>query len=212
METPRPYPARTSYDPYDVAVGYEQVRFSSLVGRYRLSRERRAVAGLLREIPRDVTILDCPCGNGRWWNLLYRKASRVIAVDISDGMLAYAKERADREGRNVEIVKGIAEELPFESGSVDFTFSYALTKHLPLCYQQQALSEFARVARDGVICSFSVLSHTTYEIWRRRSLGDSYPVLPEQLAWMAEAAKLTIVASRKCTTPIGVEHLVLFRK
>ena len=82
---------------------------------------------------------------------------------------------------DIEICQGEAECLPLADGSVDYTFSHALTKHLPVPIQYAVLAEFARIARLGVICSFGVFSHLTYEFWRRRQLKESYPVFLEEL-------------------------------
>ena len=62
---------------------------------------------------------------------------------------------------------------------------------------------------DSVDYTFS---HASYEFWRRRRPTESYPLLSEQVEWLADAAGLEWEAARKCTTPIGVEHTVLFRK
>jgi ubiquinone/menaquinone biosynthesis C-methylase UbiE len=211
-KTQLPYSAKTAYQDYDAAVEYEDVRFSGLLGRYRRAREAQAITDLVRLVTPGSVILDCPCGTGRWWRVLRERAARIIAVDLSDGMLRFAGERASGAGIEVELLKADAESLPLENESVDVTFSHALTKHLPVPVQYQVLREFSRVSREAVICSFGVFSHITYEFWRRRRIEESYPVLPEELEWMAAFAGLEIRTMRKCTTPLGVERAVLFSK
>jgi ubiquinone/menaquinone biosynthesis C-methylase UbiE len=206
------YSASSAYADYRQAVEYERIRFGGYLGRYRYRREQRAVRQLVEALPRDISVLDCPCGTGRWWDVLSRRASRIIAVDISDGMLRYARERARDHALEIEVTKAAAEALPLPDESVDVSFSHALTKHLPVPVQYQVLRELARVASTSVICSFGVFSHITYELWRRRRLRESYPILREELGWMADFAGLEISQMRKCTTPFGVEHSVLFMK
>ena len=206
------YAAREAYQSYEVAEDYERDRFSSLLGRYRYRREHKAVIDLVDRLPEGVTFADCPCGIGRWWPVLARRANKIIAMDISAGMLKYAGEQAVDFPLDVEVREGDAERLPLEDGSVDYTFSFALTKHLPLPVQFNVLAEFARVARQGVVSTFSVMSHLTYEIWRHRNIFESFTILPEQLEWMAAEAGLRIEKMNKCTTPIGVERVVLFKK
>lgn len=206
------YGAREAYQSYSVAEDYERSRYSSLLGRYRYAREHRAVNDLLDRIPAGVSFADCPCGIGRWWPVLARRAKKIVALDISEGMLRYAGKQASTIDLDVEVREGDAEHLPLEDGSVDYTFSFALTRHLPLPVQFSVLAEFARVARSGVISTFSVMSHLTYEIWRHRNVHESFTMLPEQLGWMAAEAGLRIEKMNKCTTPIGVERVVLFRK
>ncbi len=206
------YSAKDCYKCEGGIEAYEKLRFSGILGRYRYHREQKAVSSLVDLLPADIFIADCPCGNGRWWEVLVRRANHIIALDISPAMLAYAKKRST--GFNIEITvkKCNAENIFLPDSSVDYVFSHALTKHLPVPIQYNVLAEFSRISRLGVICSFGIFSHLTYEIWRHRNIEESYPIFFEELEWMAKAAKLGIRAMRKCTTPIGVEHTVLFDK
>ena len=183
-----------------------------MLGKYRYAREQKAVATLVELLPNQISILDCPCGNGRWWPILARKAKHIIALDISPGMLHYAAQQANQFEIEIAVREGDAEKLNLPDNCVDYVFSYALTKHLPIPVQYQVLREFSRVAREGVICSFGIFSHINYEFWRHRHIGELYPTFLEELEWMAQAAGLEILIMRKCTTPIGVEHTVLFEK
>jgi ubiquinone/menaquinone biosynthesis C-methylase UbiE len=212
MDSRDTYSAKDAYKDYSAATEYERLRFSGVMGRYRWRQEQRAVERVVQRMPSGVTVLDCPCGTGRWWDVLSQRASKIIGIDVSEGMLRYARERADGSSLDITLHQASAEELPFEDGSVDFTFSHALTKHMPWSVQAIVLAEFARVSRAGVICSFGIFNHLTYEIWRRRGLTESYPMLPEELAWMAGNAGLVIEDIKKCTTSIGVEHTVFFKK
>jgi ubiquinone/menaquinone biosynthesis C-methylase UbiE len=206
------YSARDSYQGGSSIQEYERKRFSGLLGRYRYRREQRAVGYLVGLLPDGVTILDCPCGNGRWWPVLLRKARQILAMDISRGMLDQATRHAEELRLPVEVRAGDAENLALADRSVDYVFSHALTKHLPIPIQYRVLAEFARVARRGVICSFGIFTPLSYEIWRRRHLKESYPTFYEELEWMASFAGLKIQTRRSCTTPIGVENTVLFEK
>src|SRR5450759_4601076 len=125
------YSARDGYRDYATGVDYERVRFSGLLGRYRRRREEAAVRAALNEVPHDISILDCPCGTGRWWPLLGTRARKITAIDISPGMLRHASERATRTTVPVSVTAGDAEEIPLPSDAVDYAFSFALMKHLP---------------------------------------------------------------------------------
>jgi ubiquinone/menaquinone biosynthesis C-methylase UbiE len=205
------YSAKTAYVDYAVGEQYEQLRFSGVMGRYRRRSELRAVNAALEHVAPGAEILDCPCGIGRWWPELSQKAGRIVAADISEGMRRHAAERAGGMTIPVEVIEADAEALALPDDAVDWVFSFALTKHLPHPVQHKVLQEFGRVARQGVICTFGVFSHFTYEIWRRRKLFGSFPVLPEQLDLMAREAGLTVVGMTRCTTPIGVEKVVVFK-
>lgn len=215
METDRPdteYIARSHYLDENVAAGYEAKRYSGVTGRYRHSREQAGVKAILNQLPTDLHILDLPCGIGRWWPALDGHASRIDGVDISPAMLAEAKTRESHTQAAISLSIGDAEALEFPDNSVDLVFSHALMKHLPIPVQYRVLSEFSRVSRAWVVCAFSIVEPLTYLVWRRRSFVDSYPLLPEQLRDMAESSGLQLIDRKKCTTPVGVEYSVLFRK
>ena len=209
---PFEYSARVSYADYSVGVEYERLRFSGLLGRYRRGREERAVRRALSELPQGVSVIDSPCGIGRWWPLLATKAQKITAVDISPGMVRHASERASRMATDVSVITGDAEYLPLPDNAADFSFSFALTKHLPRPVQYRVLRELSRVARRGVICTFGVFGHLSYEIWRRRHIPESYPLVAEELDWMASESGLRVDWMVSCTTPVGVERLVRFSK
>ena len=158
------YSAKHSYQDISAARNYEKDRYSSLFGRYIYQREQNAVGALVDRLPGGMVIADCPCGTGRWWPVLARRASRIIAIDISEGMRQYAVDRAASMELAIEVTSGDAEQLPLDDQSVDYVFSHALTKHLPVPVQYQVLSEFSRISRKGVICSFGVFTHLNYEI------------------------------------------------
>lgn len=206
------YLARKAYLDHDTVARYERDRFSGIMGRYRYRREQTAVRGVIQMLPPDLAVLDCPSGVGRWWPTLADRASGITALDVSPAMVAASQERISDVAVPVTTILGVAEGIPMDNGSVDLVFSHALTKHLPVLAQHRVLQEFARVTRKWVISSFSLVQPITYAVWRRRSFKDSYPLLPEQLTDFAKDAGLEIVLRRRCTTPIGVEHTVLFSK
>lgn len=207
------YSAKTDYGSYAAAEGYERrAVYRSLAGRYRGWMEQRSIRRLLDGIPPESVVLDCPCGNGRWLETLGTRARRIEAVDVSEGMVRYTTERVASMALEVRAQLGDAEQLPLDDGAVDFTFSFALTKHLPVPVQHRVLAEFARVSRRGVLCSFSLMQPLSYLAWRLRDIPESYPVSLAEVGRMAAAAGLTIRRKARCSTPIGLEHVVLFDK
>lgn len=207
----RDYSARRAYDS-ESADDYEKIRFSGALGRYRWQRERKAVRELLKEIEPQSVLADIPCGIGRWWPLLSTRASGIVGVDISPAMLEKAGSRARTSAVPTELHLGEAEAIPLEDLSVDYVFSFALTKHLPLANQMRVLSEFARVSRIGVITTFSIVTSGNYEFWRRRHLVESFPLIREQVADIGEEYGLRVEKCLKCTTPLGIERLFYLSK
>lgn len=213
VQEPPAYSAKQAYQNVESAITYEEREFySGWLGWYRKRLEVNAIRRLTGKAPVGSTFVDCPCGNGRWFETLSERAKSIVGVDISEGMTHYARNRAKSLALEVEIRLGDAEKLPLADGEVDFAFSYALMKHLPVPVQYKVLAEFARVARRGVVCSFGIMNGLTYAIWRRRNLPESYPVFVEEAKWMGEACGMTMREVVRCSTPIGLEHLVYYEK
>lgn len=89
-------------------------------------------------------VLDVGCGTGLASQFLLENGFRVTGVDISQPMLAVAKERFP-SGNWTE---GCAEELPFDDGTFDAAVSGQTFHHLD---RSKALAEIVRVLRPGGI-------------------------------------------------------------
>jgi len=94
---------------------------------------------LLRHIPLDVrTCLDIGYGKGELTALLAKKANKVIAVDLSDKMIEYA--RSNNAAENIEYICGNILYMDFAPSSFDIIISTATAHHLPYDW----LLEFAK--------------------------------------------------------------------
>lgn len=99
----------------------------------------------------DRVVLDLPVGMGRMFpNYAGRlKPRRVIAIDLSDGMVRRARRSAERAGftGEAEFVAADVAEIPLPDASVDYVFSEGGFHHFP--DREAAVSEFMRVLRPG---------------------------------------------------------------
>lgn len=97
------------------------------------------------------TVLDL--GSGAGLDLLIAAkavgpAGRVIGVDMTDEMIARARENIARAGHdNVEVRKGLIEALPVESNSVDWVVSNCVLSLSP--EKDRVFAEIARVLKPG---------------------------------------------------------------
>ncbi len=91
-------------------------------------------------------VLEVAVGTGL--NLpLYPSEVTLTGIDLSDGMLAIARDRAERLGHPVTLRRADAHELPFDADSFD-----TVVCTLGLCAipdDGKALREMARVLRPG---------------------------------------------------------------
>jgi malonyl-CoA O-methyltransferase len=137
--------ASTSYD--DSAVLQEQVRSRLL--------ERLDLVSL-----QPATVLDAGCGTGLAIRPLLRRyrRSRVVALDLSEGMLDHARRRK-RWGRAPSLVCADAGCLPLGDDSVDLVFSNLM---LQWCNDLDGvLAEFRRVLRPGGLLGFTTFGPDT---------------------------------------------------
>jgi len=115
---------------------------------------READAGLLGEVAgRRVLELGCGAAAGARW--LARQGARVVALDLSAGMLRHAARAAAACGVRVPLVQGDALALPLRSGS----FDVACTAFgaIPFVADSAAvMREVFRVLRPGGRWVFSV--------------------------------------------------------
>jgi len=89
-------------------------------------------------------VLEVGVGTGR--NLPYYPAqSRVVAIDLSPGMLRRAVKRAERLGRQVDFILADAQRLPFRDGSFDTVTATCVFCSVP--DPVQGLRELGRVSR-----------------------------------------------------------------
>ena len=105
----------------------------------------------LAEIQPGMTVLDLGSGAGFDAFLAWRRVGpngRVIGVDMTDDMLALARENAQKLGAaNVEFRKGTIEDMPVEDASVDLIISNCvvnLSANKPAVFR-----EMARVLKPG---------------------------------------------------------------
>ena len=105
----------------------------------------------LSEIAPGMTVLDLGSGAGFDAFLAWRivgPSGRVIGVDMTDDMLARARENATKLGAaNVEFRKGFIEKLPVEDASVDYVISNCVINLSP--DKPAVFREMARVLKPG---------------------------------------------------------------
>ena len=98
------------------------------------------------------TVLDIGCGAGMDLMLAARRAGpsgHAIGVDMTPAMLELAKRGALKAGlwENIEVRRGMAEELPVESECVDVVISNGVLNLSP--DKDRAFREVSRVLRPG---------------------------------------------------------------
>lgn len=115
-------------------------------------RTEEEVTYLLDGVPlrRNWTCLEIGCGVGRLLGPIAGRCRKVIGVDISRNMVAFAKEELC-DVANVEVHENDGRRFPFvESSSVDWVYSFLAFQHMTLPeIVSSNLAECARVLKPG---------------------------------------------------------------
>jgi arsenite methyltransferase len=117
------------------------------------------------------TVLDLGSGAGLDLLLAAEKtgpSGRVIGVDMTEDMIAAAQQNAARAGfDNIEVRKGLIEELPVSDASVDWVISNCVINLSP--DKPAVFREIARVMKPGARFSISDIVVSELPDWLRDS-------------------------------------------
>src|SRR6185369_10613784 len=92
--------------------------------------------------------LDAGCGTGHTALAFAPHLAEVVALDLTEAMLAQGRKLArDRGITNIKFERGDVERMPFPDASFDIVTSRYSAHHYP--HPQIALREFARVLKPG---------------------------------------------------------------
>ena len=109
------------------------------------------VARVLRLIGPGATVLDAPCGTGRYFPMLAAAGVRVAGIDQSAGMLARARER----GIAVSLDHISLQELSY-AGRFDAVLTIDAMQHIPPEDWPGVLANLHRAARPGGLVYLTV--------------------------------------------------------
>ncbi|RLC05926.1 MAG: class I SAM-dependent methyltransferase [Deltaproteobacteria bacterium] len=119
--------------------------FDQAKNKYCLDLEIKLMMDLLSPV-KGQRILDIGCGTGLSLEPLLDKGLNLTGIDPSLYMLDLASKRL---GDQVDLHRGVAEELPFEDNEFDCTFFFTSLEFTDR--PAKAIEEACRVAKDTVI-------------------------------------------------------------
>lgn len=146
-EAGRPVADRSDADPALEVLpdAYAEWRRSTL-GRITDALEERLLLDRIGPA-RGLRILDVGCGDGVLATRLAQDGAHVTGLDASADMLAAAHRRANAAGVEIDLVEGVAGNLPCPTGQFDTVVSVAT-----LCFvddPRRAIREMVRVLKPG---------------------------------------------------------------
>ena len=192
----------------DTGVGYEDPDVEAFWRRGEEVVERMtAQVGL--EIEPDAVVVDIGCGVGRLTRALAARAERVYGIDVSEEMLARAREH-NAELENVEWLHGSGHDLSgVPDGAVDGCFSHVVFQHIPdpavtLSY----IRDMGRVLRPSGWALFQV--STDPAVHRRPSglRARAKALLRSDEAWWGSAVAMDDVRRAAAEGGVDIETVL----
>lgn len=121
-----------------------------------------------------LDVLDAGCGEGYMGRLLAERGARVVGVDISDSLIAAAREHADAERLGLRYTVASLEDLP----EPDDSFDLVVCNHVlsDVADPGRALVELGRVLRPGGRLVALMLHPCFYTAHAERDASGSIPV------------------------------------
>lgn len=115
----------------------EQGIVGSIIKRYKLLKN---------------SMLDIPCGFGRFSPLFLRNKIKLISADLSHAMVSRTRENLSHVEGNKNFIVASVKELPFKDNSFDVTFTVRLLHHnFTRDDRVKILKELNRVSKRFVI-------------------------------------------------------------
>ncbi len=131
----------------DMSSGRNEAIQANPVISYEQELRAETVLGLLA-VKQGERVLDIGCGNARDIARIAACGGHVIGVDISEGMVAAARQEVERMGiKGITLQVGDATCLDFPDASFDKLLCSEVIEHIPDA--PQALREMHRVLKPG---------------------------------------------------------------
>ena len=159
------------YQSSEVAADYDEHRFRTPKRMRRNARKWNAIEKALALAEGVKTVIDLPCGTGRFTGHLASAGYQVVGSDISIEMMQQAAKLLS-QGNIAGYVRADAEALPFRSKSADCLMSIRFLFHVDPDTRRRMLREFGRVSRRWIIADYRHKYSFRYGVWKlARALG-----------------------------------------
>ncbi|MDQ7033119.1 MAG: methyltransferase domain-containing protein [Desulfonauticus sp.] len=197
----------------EVMLSLEEVRaYDGLVRKYLKVLHFGFLETIINFSPEKGLFLDIGTGTGHLAIELAKLCPdiHIIAVDLSDNMLAVAQENAQKEGvhERIKFMKADAKKLPFEDQTFDCVYCHNMLHHIsePI----ELLREIKRVVKEDAailirdLIRLSPLERAlhvnifglTYDQMMKKEYEDSIKAALSKEEWCELAQKILIPGSR----------------
>ena len=111
---------------------------------------------LLEHIPNllSLSVMDMGSGRGGFLIDIARRGGQAIGLELNDAYIKETIEKARQETLKIEVIKGVAEQLPFADSSFDFINFALVVEHIE--NPELAVKEMSRVLKRGGLAYMGV--------------------------------------------------------
>lgn len=197
----------------DQARVYEKNRFGKRKRGIRLDKlDKEFAQNLLDMVGAESTILDVPCGTGRFYSI-FSKVNKLIMIDRDTSMLESLKERHN-PGDNIQVLEGDITSIQLDDNSVDLCMSMRMFHHIDSDeFVLKVIKELSRVSSEYVAFSFynkNCWRYISRAIRGKKITGHYYRF--GMIKKYAEEVGLTLVQKTPAFNMLEQQCLVLFKK
>ena len=123
-------------------------------------RENQAMRTILSNLEDCHSVLDVPCGSGRFFPLYHDFGMKTTGLDISHSMLKECREKHKSSSISPSLEQGSATAIPFGDCSFDLVVSFRFLQSIvSFDDAQKAIREMARVSSKYVVLELDFLQH-----------------------------------------------------
>jgi len=135
---------------------YRKTRYKGIDQKIINKRELEILEKIFRSIEeKSISVLDVPCGYGRFSELFLKRSLDLTSVDISFPMVLATRKYSPPANSKHHFLVGDIKQLPLKENSFDCIVTIRLFQHvLNSSDRCQILKELHRVAKRIVIISF----------------------------------------------------------
>ena len=171
------------YRDADVAADYDQHRFTTPRRQRRNVRKWRAIRRALDEAGDVRSVLDLPCGTGRFTGHFARHDLKTVGTDISLQMMRQAAASPEvAHDRIVGFVQADGEALPFADRTLDCVVSIRFMFHVDPITRRRILREMGRVSRRWLIIDYRHKYSLRWLSWKIRHAVGLLTEVPERVS------------------------------
>lgn len=161
---------RSFYRSKEVADDYDFHRMGTSERRRRNAAKWAAIRQALRYTRKVRTVLDIPCGTGRFTGDIADLGYRVVGADVSLEMILKGVDAVGENPGVAGFLQADAERLPLPSRSIDCIVCIRFMLHVNQATRHRILCEMRRVTKRWVVIDYRHKHTYRYRLneWRKK--------------------------------------------